>query len=381
MSVAPLSICFVAPNNYAILSGRGDIRQIGGAEVQRALLARELAQRGHRVNFVTHDHGQPDGIEHDRIRVFKMCRPAAGIPGLRFFVPRWSSLCTAMRRADAEVYYQRTAGVETGQVAMWAKRNKRRFVLGIANDPECDARLGGAGRPWRERRLYKYGLLHADRVIAQTFAQQRALRDNFGLEAVVIRNCAPTPNEPARPIAAAARVVRPRALWIGRFARHKRLAWVAELARLCPEIQFDIVGAGSGNDPDTLGAIKSLNRQPNVTMHGFLPHDRAIELYLDAAVLLSTSEWEGFPNVFLEAWSRGVPTVATLDPDELASRGGFGLVANDVDGLAAALRKCIASPEAWAERSERASRHFREHHSVGAAVDVFERILQNLCTT
>ncbi|MBL8878173.1 MAG: glycosyltransferase family 4 protein [Phycisphaerales bacterium] len=377
MRSEPLSICFVAPNNYAILSGRGDIQQIGGAEVQRALLARDMARRGHHVSFVTYDHGQPDGIEHDGVRVFKMCRRDAGFPGVRFFLPRWTSLCAAMRRANADFYYQRTAGAETGQTAMWCRSHGRRFTVGIANDPECDERLGGADRPLRERRLYRYGLLRADRVIAQTFAQQRALRDNFGIEATVIRNCAPQPVDWSPPDAAA-RIARPRALWIGRFARHKRLAWVADLARRCPAVHFDVVGTGGERDAETCAAIDALRKLSNVTMHGFLAHDRAIALYRDASVLLSTSAWEGFPNVFLEAWSRGVPTVSTLDPDEIVQRGGFGLVAGSIDGLAAALQEAVASRDAWAERSERALRHFREHHSIEAAVDAFERTLRGM---
>src|SRR5262245_66590268 len=65
------SICFVTPNGYAVLSGDSSVRHIGGAEMQQALLARELARRGYRVSFVVLDHGQDDGIDLDGIRVLK----------------------------------------------------------------------------------------------------------------------------------------------------------------------------------------------------------------------------------------------------------------------------------------------------------------------
>ena len=53
---------------------------------------------------VEHNIGGPeDGVEIDGVRVFKMCRRDAGLPGLRFLWPRWTSLNTGLRYADADV--------------------------------------------------------------------------------------------------------------------------------------------------------------------------------------------------------------------------------------------------------------------------------------
>src|SRR6266478_2457325 len=134
------SVCFVSPKAYPVISGRSDLGQISGAEVQQDLIARELVRRGYATRFITYDLGQPDGVDCRGIQVYKMCRPRAGLPGLRFLHPQWTSLWRAMARADARVYYQRTAGCETGQSALWCRLHGRRFIFAVASDSDCDPR-------------------------------------------------------------------------------------------------------------------------------------------------------------------------------------------------------------------------------------------------
>jgi hypothetical protein len=81
------------------------------------------------VSFVTLDYGQPDGIQHHGITVYKAYAPDSGLPVLRFVHPRWTGLWAAMARADADVYYTRCAGYEVGQATLWCRRHRRRFNL------------------------------------------------------------------------------------------------------------------------------------------------------------------------------------------------------------------------------------------------------------
>ena len=134
------SICLVAHFAYGVLSG-GRTGHVGGVERQTTLLARWLTTRGYRVSMITWDEGQPDDQLIDGIRVIKVCRSDAGLPVLRFVYPRWTSLVRALRKADADVYYQNCGEYVTGQVATWCRRHGRRFVYSIASDPDCDAAL------------------------------------------------------------------------------------------------------------------------------------------------------------------------------------------------------------------------------------------------
>ncbi len=366
------TVCFVAPKNYPLLAGHGDLRHIGGAEVQRLLIARELVRRGFAVRFVTLDYGQPDGIEHEGIRVYKMCAAEAGWPGLRFVHPRWTSLWAALARADADVYYQRTAGVESGQVALWCRRNRRTLVLAIASDIECDPRL--PGKAARERWFFHYALRRADAVVAQTALQARRLADQFGVAATVIRSCAPTPAETSPTVK---RPPEPRVLWVGRFAAPKRPELVLELATLCPEWHFDVVGEPNSPGRNRAHVYDALRALPNVTLHGFVPYARIGARYDAAALLLCTSAWEGYPNTFLEAWSRGLSVVSTVDPDGVIRRHGLGRIAGgSAHELRAAIGTVLGDAGERAACAERARRFFAAHHTVAAAGDAYEALLR-----
>jgi glycosyltransferase involved in cell wall biosynthesis len=362
------SLCFVAHLAYAALAERAT-GHIGGVERQTALMSRWFAARGHDVSVVTWDEGQPGDLQIAGIRMLKLCRRDEGLPGLRFVNPRWTSLVRALRRANADIYYQNCGEYVTGQVALWCLWRGRRFVYSVASDADCNPRLPEMTR--RERVLYRYGLRHADRVIVQTHTQARMLRDGFGRQSLVI----PMPGTDMGGELPAARAPagRPRILWLGRLAAEKRPDRLLDLASRCPEFDFDVVGPEDGTSY-AREIVKRSGALSNVRAHGRATTDQIRALLGRALCLVSTSEYEGFPNAFLESWSAGVPVVSTVDPDGVIAAFGLGGIGADTSGLILAIRELAASPERWMATSSRARRYFVEHHSVDRVLPEFERV-------
>lgn len=369
------SICFVALNAYNVLSGREDINHVGGAEVQQVRIASWLLRRGYSVSFVTLDHGQPDSADLNGIKVFKAYEKNAGIRGLRFIYPRWSGLWRAMARANADVYYQRCAEAETGQVALWCRLHRRKFIFGVANDSDC-ARSMYALESRREKVLYRLGLRCADTVIAQTRAQQSLLQQNMGVSTVLIPNCGWNPGACSIGELPLTNSHSPlRVLWVSRFSKQKRLEWLLDIAELCPEIAFDVVGA-SGSDSDYASSLA--NRAAtisNVKMHGYVSYSEMTTYYRNCHILCCTSAYEGFPNTFLEAWSLGIPVVTTFDPDGIIAANGLGWVAHDVDEIVTYLGKVAKSQEIWLRASNAARQYYLANHTPEACLPAFERLL------
>jgi glycosyltransferase involved in cell wall biosynthesis len=369
-----VELCFVAPKAYSQLSGDPRVRHIGGAEVQQCLLAKGLARRGRPTSMVTLDVGQGDERTFDGVLALRSYRLDTGWPGLRFFWPRITGLWTAMRRADAAVYYQRTSDSLTGVVAAFCRRYGRRFVYAAGEDGDCLPSLPNCGTA-RERVLYRYGLRRADLVVAQTRWQRDALARNFGVPSIQVKSAAPDPGEPA-PLP---REGRPRFLWAGRFAAQKRPELLIELARRCPEADFDVVGGESSGGPDAV-VTDAARCIPNLHLHGFVPNLEMGPLYAGALALVCTSVREGFPNTFLEAWSRARPVLTTVDPDGVVAEEGVGLVATDILALVEAVREMSAAGEAWTAMAGRARAYYVRAHQPDRILDDYEALLDGLAS-
>ena len=365
----------MSPKAYPVVSGRTDLGQISGAEVQQNLIARELSRRGHTISFVTYDYGQEDGIDCDGIRVYKMCRPHAGIPGLRFFHPQWTSLWRAMARANARVYYQRTAGCETGQCALWCRLKMRKFIFAVASDTDCDPR-GIFLDTRRDRWLYRAGLRLANEVVAQTESQYGVLRRAFGIDPLLVRSCAELPVN-WKPVDLS-HERRRHLLWIGRISPKKRFEWLLDLAAVAPEFVIDVV---MDTRPDSDIAEQMLARArtlANVRLQGRIQPQRIGEFYERAGLVICTSLVEGFPNTLMEGWARGVPSLTTFDPDGIVEAGRLGAVAASPGDLRRLAHELLDDPKRWRETSERARSYFEQNHGVESAVDSYERILKGL---
>lgn len=369
-------VCFVAPNLYPVLAQGANARFVGGAEVQQAYLARGLVAAGCRVTAITLDHGQPDGEIHDGVRVLKCFKPAAGLPGLRYVHPRITGLWQAMKRANADIYYQRSASMVTGLMALFGGRNDRATVFSGASDTNFIPGRENI-RYARDRILFRYGLRHAKAVVLQTDRQQALLEQHYGSRGVVIRSCYQAPQ--AMLNAQPGGVV----LWVGTIREVKRPDMFIEIARLLPHVRFRLVGGPIEGDAAMQNRFEKLKALaagvPNLELTGFVPFAE-VEAYFDqASILVSTSSNEGFPNTFLQAWARGIPVVSTFDAGTAESDGTlpFARVAS-VDEAVNEISRLAGETGYWQQRSHSSQAYFNTHHSVDNTVQDYLRLFRSL---
>jgi glycosyltransferase involved in cell wall biosynthesis len=353
------SVCFVGLNNLPLLAPPYAHLRTGGAELQQTLLARALAHRGWQVSMVVADRGQPDGAVWDGVKTYKAFRPDEGIPVIRFVHPRWTKLWSALQRADAQIYYASCAGGQLAQVVQFARARGRKTVFRIASDTDCDPR-SLLIRYRRDKMLYRWGLRRTDLVLAQTPSQQQALARNFGRESRVID---PLLEPPAAPRNYEARDIG--VLWVGNIRSLKRPELILQAAARMPHLSFHIIGGPMPGSERLFERTRARARAlPNVTFHGFVPQQQIGSYFERARVFVSTSEIEGFPNTYLQAWARGTPVVAFLDPEGLVSRNALGAIVGSVAELCTAIAQLAADSMQWRSVSLRSLR-FIEQRSGG----------------
>lgn len=368
------SICIVAHMAYGAMA-RCD-GHIGGVERQTTMAARWLVQRGWRVSLVTWQEGPAQDEVIDGVQVIKTCSVKAGLPGLRFFHPRWTSLAAALRRADTDLYYHNCAEYVTGQVALWCKMNKRRFVYSVASDPACDDRLPTL-KSRRERVLYRYGIRHADRLVVQSRKQQRMLQDGFGLDSIVLPMPCTTTDDLECDGPLSPETGPPRVVWVGRISWMKRLELLLEVAKALPDVRFEVAGRPDLENDYTRGLSARADDLSNVHLLGAVPADLMTDVYRGAVCLCCTSLYEGFPNTFLEAWRCGVPVVSTVDPDDVIAHNELGMAVSGGAQAIAAIRELIDS-DRRIEMSRNARDYFLRYHAQDAAMARFEALFRQV---
>ena len=122
------SFCLIAHNAYDVLAKVEDNSHIGGIEVQVPMMSKWFAANGYPTTMISWDSDYEDGIEHDGVVVRKMCKETDGIPWVRFFYPRWTSFISALKRADADVYYYNTGDLGLGQTVYWAHKHGKKVI-------------------------------------------------------------------------------------------------------------------------------------------------------------------------------------------------------------------------------------------------------------
>lgn len=370
----PTRICFVAPNIYPVLAGALNISIIGGAEFRQSMLARVLTAGNYEVSVITQDYGQSENELIDGIRIFKTHAPQGGIPILRYIYPRLSSVIHCLHKANADIYYQSCASHLTGVVAWYCQRRHARSVYGGAS--ETDFMYGQERVKYaRDRRLYRWGLRHVDAIVTQTERQAALVRQHYQREARIIPNLY---KRPMRKRSQCAELI----LWVGGIRQVKRPDRFIALARTLPQYHFRMIGGAVGNNSKAINYYESIRTQAaaveNLEFLGFVPVDETESHFDEARVLINTSEHEGFPNTFLQAWSRGIPVVSYFDTG--VGKDGirpFLFVTNKKEA-AAGLVNLLADDRAWCNMSKACRSYFYERFTPSKVVKDYADLFCNL---
>ena len=334
----------------------------GGAERQQWLLARALAAAGWEVSC-----GIREGMAPGQ---------RARIDGVQFvglehrpFIQAWHRFLASER---ADWLYWRGAEHLWGIAVETARCSSTRTIFAAAFDTDVEpSRALTRRQSWWP--LYAWGLHRTDRIFVQHHAQYVRLRPVWRRKAVVV------PSIAGQAVPHASADGRNHVAWVGMLRAPKRPDLLIEIARTMPNARFVVCGGPTTHrSPAGYGEriIAGLRALPNVDYRGLVSPDDAMRAIAEAGVLLSTSDDEGFPNTFLQAWSNGTPVVSLkIDPDGLIRRHGLGVVSGDVGKAVSDLGRLLASPAERNAISLRARRYVEQAHAASTAVGILEEAI------
>lgn len=279
-----------------------------------------------------------------------------------------------MKAVDADIYYQRSAAMWTGVMAGFCRRHGRKSIFAAAGNPDLERKTSRI-RYARDRWIFEYGLRNVDRIFVQNDEQARLCEANVGRQAVQIPNCYPKPA--SRSSSADGHI-----LWVSTIRKLKRPELFLDLALALPDYRFRMIGGPTVQELDLYDAIKTrASNIPNVEFLGFVPYSRIDEHFDRAAVLVNTSTSEGFPNTFLQAWARGVPTVSFVDCGAQLAGRPVGHTVVSLSALADAVAKMKTDKDYRAAEASRCLEYFKRFHLPDRVVDLYEHVFNELLSS
>ena len=374
------SICFVAPYVFPVLANRYESKSVGGAEVQQNTLARGLVARGYAVTVIVNDFKQPDELIIDGIRVIKIKTSKKGLPFIRFIHPGMTSLWHALKLANASIYYQRSASWLTGLTGIFCRHNNRRFIYSVAHDLDLDKRkawsLFNYNLAWRAYYLFQYGIYLTDKIIVQNEMQEKLCISNYGIQPEYIPSCFDVVDQKIE--SGEVDVI-----WVGALREWKRPDLYLELAQKLPQVKFVMIGGadvGIKGEEYFNNIARNAENYANLEFRGFLPFSEADKQIANAKVFVNTSDHEGFPNTFLQSWSRGIPTISFVDCGAYDEIGAIGCIVKCMEEMQVMVERLISDEELWLQQSIRCRHYFEKHHSVNSVISKYEKLLKTLGT-
>jgi glycosyltransferase involved in cell wall biosynthesis len=200
------------------------------------------------------------------------------------------------------------------------------------------------------------------------------LRERFNRIGLLVPNCfeerQPVDGHPDGPV-----------LWVGTIKPRKRPELFLELAASWPERRFIMIGGaveGLCADHGYAQAIEARARQiRNLEFVGFVPYAKVGNFFDGAAVLVNTSDAEGFPNTFLQAWIRGIPSLSFVAP--MTNDESTGTIAcRSLTEMNELLAELLRARELWHDKSSRVREYFGRFHSLDAVLPAYEAVFKDI---
>lgn len=363
-------VCLVLPAHWGASKG--------GAEYQAHCLAEYLNERGYEVVYLARFVPAKTDAYAYQIRSFGGRRYVRSL--------RWGMLADApalyraLREVDPDVLIQVVASAYTGIVARYANARGRPMIWYLASDMDIEdtPNLGVRG-PARflDRLAFDFGVRHADHIIAQTRRQAERMQQTIGRSAAAV-----VPNFHPESAAAEPPANEFNAIWVANMKPLKRPELFIHLAAELTQTDIRFLMAGRQDSSAWSNSLRAeIDRLDNLEYLGELELEAVNGWISRSHVLVSTSEYEGLPNTFIQAWMRGVPTLSIgVDPDGVMAEHGIGYCARDYEDLRDALIRLREDDQARRDMGRRARRFALETYSMRNAASIeslIERVTSN----
>lgn len=245
-------------------------------------------------------------------------------------------------------------------------------IISVRVDPKMEG--NSFGKKIARRLLYNY----ADLVVLQNYGAKDRFGKWFKANCIVIPNFVneiflqcPFVEERSKKIVA-----------VGRLSKQKNFAMLIDAFKRLREKneifkEYILVIYGEGEERGRLEhQIKALELEDKV----FLPgnSNKIRDEICDASLFVLSSDFEGVPNVLLEAMALGIPSIATDIPNRACQEiikdkeNGLLIPVGSLDKLVEAMSYMLINKEEANKMGKNATKYMKNHYSPNVVYDCWE---------
>lgn len=364
----------------------------GGAENQTLITARGFVKSGWKVSFIT---PEINPIQHNindpeiKIHTFPLLHK---FRGKTIFILSWLFMLfdfwKIVKEINADIYYLGLAFYQIGLLARFCRKNDKILLWMIASQGDTDpaeveksfieSRPYGISkvntfvnsiRNFFSIELFKYGVRNTDIILAQNNLQKEAIKRIWNKECFIVYN-------PWVPLIDIIPDKDNTIVWVGNCRPIKRPEFFCYAAGMLRQLKarFLLIGSQYPFKEDQ-EALYNLMKDTGVEYIGYVPLILSEEYIAKAKILVNTSESEGFPNTFIQAWLYETVVVSmNADPDKLISDKGFGLLGDTTEKLAENIKILFENDDLRKEITNKAKTFAKSEtdqmHVVGKIQDI-----------
>jgi len=364
-----IKVCFYAYHAHHLF--KRSERSYGGAEINFFYLSRELAKKvEYQVSMLVGDDGQPALEIIDGVRLKKIKRYHERNKNLTHRILKRFYIIKEFATNDADIFVISTA--MAGNImfycllfAKWMRGKK--IVYRIASDRDIDGYY--MNNKTAVSRQFRFSLKYIDKIIAQNKRQQALLLKKENLQSIVIKNGFPVVKKKIK-------FKKKYNLWVGRSVKIKKPEIFLEIAAQLPEQYFVMIIPGKGVTKDLV--LKKSQLLSNVQIIDQVNFFEIEQYFSEAKCLVNTSDFEGFPNTFIQSFINYTPICSiNVNPDNIIEEYLLGKFCNGNIQEAVIFLDKLGEEESKT-LGENGFRYVMKHHHLTDKVQRYEKLFSQL---
>ena len=365
-----IKVCFFSPASAPFFFPDSGIAH-GGAELQIYLLAKALSENtDFNILFLTQIPENTKSKNFGKIKLLKTINlNHKDIVIIRLF--KALKLFMQLIKISPNILIMTNANALVGIMAFYTKLFGKKFIYRtssrIDTNKEYIKNNGISGK------IYKYGLKNATKIITQNLSDKKLLKENHNIEAEVIKNIFPVKEYK--------QTNKQFILWVGRFRKIKNPELFLKFARQFPEKQFVMICPYIIQDKEKWEKFKkNANKISNLKFIEKIPFNEIQEYFDKAELFVNTSDYEGFPNTFLQAAQGKTPIVSlNVNSDNFITEYNCGIFAEGkFEKLLSETKKLLQNKTDLKIKGENLYNYVKGNHDIKIVEKQLKKVIKNI---